>query len=238
MDIAIQIENLSVSYSKNDALHNISLQINKGDFACIIGPNGGGKTTLLKTILGTLKYDSGKITTNAKGGPLGYVPQTADIDPHFPLNALETVLTAFLRGGLHPFKSFSGKDREKALGFLREMGIETLAQKQLCELSGGEFQRLLIARALALESEILLLDEPTANVDITSRNQIFSLLKKLQKSGKTIIIVTHDIAAATEFGNRLICINQSVIFNGDMPKQEEINRILYGDFKKSGDENV
>lgn len=232
MEKAILVDNLSVSYSGIEAINNITLSIDEGEFVCIVGPNGGGKTTLLNSILGILKPDNGIIKLfgtpyKSTKTALSYVPQTAAIDRGFPITVLETVMTAFLKRGFHPFKLFSKSEKAKAVELLKTVGLECHCNRQISELSGGEFQRLLIARALALEPKILLLDEPTASVDGDSRNKIFALLKALNKSGMTVVTVTHDYAAAEENATKLICINREVIYCGKPLDTKGITEIMY-----------
>ena len=228
MDTAIEIKNLTVSYSGEDAINNINLEIKKGEFVSVIGPNGGGKTTLINTILGFLKADSGTVKITSPSAVLSYVPQISLIDRSFPITVLETVLTAFLKSGLHPFKKFRETEIEKAIECLKLLGLSDYSNRQISELSGGEFQRLLIARSLAADPEILLLDEPTANVDIASRDKIYATLKGLNVKGLTVIIVTHDLWAATEFSSRLVLINRELKYCGKPVFTEEITKALYG----------
>lgn len=227
MDFAIKIKNLSVSYSGTDAINDISLEIKKGELVSVIGSNGGGKTTLLNTVLGFLKPSSGSIEISPQT-TLSYVPQIADIDRDFPISVLETVMTAFLKSGLHPFKVFTKNEKNQALEYLRAVGLESYSNRQIHELSGGEFQRLLLARALAAKPDILLLDEPTANVDIASRDKIFSILKDINKKGITIIVITHDIAAATSVSHKLAVINRELIYYGEPVITDTVNSIMYG----------
>ncbi len=228
MDSVIKINDLSVSYSGADAINNINLDIKKGEFLSVIGQNGGGKTTLINAILGFLKADSGTVEIVPKKAAISYVPQTASIDRNFPITVLETVMTAFLKSGLHPFKAFKNDEKQKAAELLHLLGLEQYKNKQIAELSGGEFQRLLIARALASAPEILLLDEPTANVDIASRNKIFSTLRELNSKGLTIIVVTHDLSAACSYSTRLALINRELVYCGAPVINEDITKILYG----------
>lgn len=219
MNSAIKIENLTVSYSKCDAVNSISLSINQGEYVNIIGPNGGGKTTLIKSILGLLKPDNGKITILSKPPNkgrvfVGYVPQKAETEPNFPITVLETVQTAFLKPKLNPFARFDKEEKEKASMILEKMGISNLANKQINELSGGEFGRLLIARALARDPEILLLDEPCANIDFASAEKIYEILNSLNNKGCTIIMISHDINRVIQSGKRTVFINRTVLFDG------------------------
>ncbi len=219
MDNAVSVENLSVSYSGIEAVNNINLEIKKGEFLGITGPNGGGKTTVLSAILGLIKTDCGEIKIQGKNitegrKQIGFVPQTVSVDRQFPISVIETVMTAFLNKGIEPFKIFGKAEKAKAMETLELIGLKEKAEKQISELSGGEFQRLLIARALAAEPEILFLDEPTSNIDTHSRNSIYGILSKLNQNGATIVMVTHDLQNISDMFSRLICINRTVVFDG------------------------
>lgn len=232
-DIAVKICGISVKYRKTEVLSNICLDIRRGEYLAIIGPNGGGKTTLLKTVLGLIKPSGGEIEILGKKGTgnaskIGYVPQFAAMDRRFPISVLETVMTAFLKGGMHPLRVFTDNDRKKAITFLARVGIDELADKQISELSGGEFQRLLIARALAADPEILLLDEPTASVDPASRNNIYSLLNSLHQQGMTVVMVTHDLMAVSSSVGRIACLNRTLVYHGEPKLTEEVCTAMYG----------
>ena len=227
MESIITVDGVSVSYSNIEAINNISLSISKGEFVSVIGPNGGGKTTLLNTILGFLKPDKGKVfifnqRIEKAYSKISYVPQTAALDRDFPITVIETVMTAFLKSSFNPFKKFSDDQIKKAAETLSLVGLSEKKDKLVSELSGGEFQRMLIARAIASDPSVLLLDEPTANVDIKSRNSIFSLLKELNQKGLTIVIVTHDLTAAKEFSNRIIYVNQEILYDGEPDGYNEV----------------
>lgn len=220
MENAISIKNLSVSYGDIGAISNINLEIKTGEFLGITGPNGGGKTTLLNAVLGLINKENGNISilgSDIKKGRnfIGYVPQTASIDKDFPISVIETVLTAFLNTGLHPFKKYSKTEKEIAIKVLNTVGLSRKNENQISELSGGEFQRLLIARAIARNPKILLLDEPTSNIDKNSRKEIYSLLKRLNEDGTTIVMVTHDFQNIGNIFSRLLCINQTIVYDGD-----------------------
>lgn len=205
----IKTENLSVSYDTVEAINDISLEIKKGEFVAIIGPNGGGKTTFLKAVLGFLKPDFGKISID-KTLKITYVPQISSIDRDFPINCIDTVLTAFLNKGINAFKKYSANEYALAINALEAVGLKDFEKRQISALSGGEFARLLVARAIACNPDIIILDEPTANVDIASSDKIFELLSKLNKDGKTVIMVTHDLDTANSIASRTICINRTV----------------------------
>jgi energy-coupling factor transporter ATP-binding protein EcfA2 len=144
---------------------------------------------------------------------VGYVPQSASLDLRFPISLIEVVLTGRIPGGLSPFHRFSRRDREAVGALLERVGIGHLADRQISDLSGGEFQKMLIARALAMEPRILLLDEPTASVDAASRDQIFGLLGELNRD-MTIVLVTHDLLAISSQVRRLACLNGRMVYHG------------------------
>ncbi|SHJ67554.1 metal ABC transporter ATP-binding protein [Parasporobacterium paucivorans] len=226
MGKAVQIDHLSVYYGDTPAIKDVCLEVAQGEFLGIIGPNGGGKSTLLKAILGLIPANTGTIRIFSDG-PLGYVPQFATMDKRFPISALEVVLTARQKPGLSLFKGYSKEDRTMALMQMEKVGIQNLAKRQIAGLSGGEFQRLLIARALALEPKILLLDEPTASVDAGSRTQIYNLLEELNKD-MTIILVSHDLLAVSSKVQKLACMNGELVYHGEPELSEGVVNKLYG----------
>ncbi|MEG1972975.1 MAG: ATP-binding cassette domain-containing protein, partial [Oscillospiraceae bacterium] len=152
MQNALEITNLTVSYGATPALNRVNLIVEEGEFLGIMGPNGGGKSTLLKAVLGIIPINQGKITIMGEDKPMGrqnigYVPQFSNMDRTFPVTVLDIVLSGMLGGGLHPFYRFKKQQRELALSFLAKVNLEHLSKRQINDLSGGEFQRLLIARA-------------------------------------------------------------------------------------------
>lgn len=229
---AIEISGLTVNYGDNTALENVSLTVNEGEYLGIMGPNGGGKSTLLKAILGLVPKTSGDIKLFGQDikkceRSVGYVPQHTSVDKRFPISAEEAVMCAFLKGGLNPFFRF-GSDRRAAAGEkLKLVGLESLKNRQLCELSGGELQRLLIARALAADPSVLLLDEPAASVDPVSREKIYSLLAQLNKT-VTIVMVTHDMTAVSSEVGKLACLNKTLVYHGEPKLNEHVVNELYG----------
>lgn len=230
-NIAIHIENLSVAYRNAVALTNVCLDVVEGEFLGIIGPNGGGKTTLLKSILGLVPVRSGKISVFGAGKHtprgIGYVPQSSSVDRAFPISVLEVVLTSFLEGPIHPFFRYRPEHRKRAMELLEKVGIAELAQRQISQLSGGEFQRLLIARALGSSPKILLLDEPTASVDPSSREHIYELLAELNKE-ITILLVTHDMMAVSSQVTSIACLNHTLIYHGEPELTEDTVSQMYG----------
>lgn len=237
----LKVKNLTVKYDSVLALENVSLDVKKGDFLAIIGPNGGGKTTFLRSILGLVKKEKGEILLNNKDIEksrylIGYVPQFSYVDRKFPISVLEVVMTGILKPGIHLFFTYSKKDKELALNKLKMVGIEHLADRQIADLSGGEFQRLLIARALATEPEILFLDEPTASVDPYSREQIYTLLKELNKE-ITIVMVTHDMHVVSKIVKSVACLNRTLTYHGNGLPKEDIIAHMYEPVHENTEKN-
>jgi zinc transport system ATP-binding protein len=232
MQAAIHIDNLSVYYGETPALTNVSLDVSQGEFLGIIGPNGGGKSTLLKAILGLIPITRGSIQIYGQPfeknrAAVGYVPQYVTMDRRFPISSFEVVLTGRLKPGLSLFAKYTKEDKKIAYQQLERVGIGHLANRQILELSGGEFQRLLIARALTVNPKLLLLDEPTASVDATSREQIYNLMEELNKE-MTIVLVTHDLLAISSKVGKLACLNGNLVYHGEPELNEDIVNELYG----------
>lgn len=228
----IQIENLTVRYGDAPVITDICLDVYEGDYLGIIGPNGGGKTTLLKSIIGLVKPVHGKISIFGKNpdktrGLVGYVPQITALEKKFPIRVREVVLTGRLNGSFRIFHKYSDDDLKVADDLIERVGIGKLSNRMIGELSGGEFQKMLIARALAADPRILLLDEPTASVDAGSRDQIFALLKEINKK-VTIILVTHDLLAISSYVRTLACLNETLVYHGGTELSEEAVKTLYG----------
>jgi zinc transport system ATP-binding protein len=211
MASVINIENLSFAFRNHLTLEDINLDIQEKDFIGIIGPNGGGKTTLLRLILGLLNPTRGSLsvldTTPDKARPrIGYVPQYGRMDKNFPLRVRDVAAM----GMLHP-KSFgprfARKDWQQVEDALQLVHLQELQFRQFGELSGGQRQRCLIARALVAKPRILLLDEPTASVDTTVETDIYELLRTLNKD-ITILLVSHDLGFVSSYINKVICINR------------------------------
>lgn len=206
----ITLEDVNFSYGKEEFLKDITLPIYEDDFLGIIGPNGGGKTTLLKLILGLLTPRRGKITvfgTTPKEGRehIGYLSQFKNIDFDFPITAYEVVLLS--RVGKKLVKHYSREDKEAVEKAMKKLRIWKHRQKKLNELSGGEKQRVFAARALANEPKILILDEPMANLDIHIKEEFYKILKELNKK-IAIVIVDHDLEMVAKYAKEVVCINK------------------------------
>lgn len=232
MEKAIEISDLCVSYGNNTVLENINLTVEKGEYLGIMGPNGGGKSTLLKAVLGLIPITSGEVkifgnSINNNKKTLGYVPQFSAMDKKFPITVREVVQTSFLKHGLHPLFRFGKEHKSAAEKVLSDVGLDGFGDKQISELSGGEFQRVLIARALAAKPAVLLLDEPTASVDPASREKIYSLIGEINKE-VTVIMVTHDMTAVASEVKKLACLNQTLVYHGHPELTEKVVNKLYG----------
>lgn len=216
MTNAIDIEALDFSFGEIRILEKVDLHIHEGDFVGLVGPNGGGKTTLLKLILGLLEPDGGNISIFGKDPDesrhlIGYVPQYATFSREFPITVEQVVLMGNIqRTGL--FSRYRREQRAAAKQAMQTTGITELANRNIGQLSGGQQQRVLVARALVSNPKILLLDEPTANVDQRGEEDIFDLLKRLNKA-MTIIVVSHDIGFISEYVNTVACLNRTMLMH-------------------------
>jgi zinc transport system ATP-binding protein len=234
MNPVIELENVTFSYNKEPALEGITLSINRGDYDGIIGPNGGGKTTLLMVILGLLKPNKGKIKLfgqpilDFKEWPkIGYLPQKiTHTNIRFPITVQETVNQGRIaKTGF--FRKFSENDKKIINHVLKISDVLHLKDRLISDLSGGERQRTFIARALASEPEVLILDEPATGIDITSQSWFYSFLKELNSNqGITILFVSHEIGILRHEATRLICINRHLICDGASNRIFEENKDL------------
>ncbi len=209
----INIKNLSFAYDKTNVLEDINLTINDKDFLAIIGPNGGGKSTLLKLLLNLLTPKSGTITLgdDFTKSSLGYVPQNTNLNINFPITALEVVLMGHL-SGKRPLFGYGKDEVACALNSLSQVGMKEFADVKIGNLSGGQRQRVFIARALCSRPKVLLLDEPTASIDVKGQREIYDLLKQLNQT-ITIIVVSHDISVLLNYAKKVAHINKNIVFH-------------------------
>ena len=225
----IRIRKLSFSYQAIPILSDVNLDIYEGDSICIVGPNGGGKSTLVKLILGLLLPDRGTIEVYGKSPEqsrlrIGYVPQYVQFDPLFPISVVDVVKMG--RMGCSRSFFYQREDRKKAIKALETMNLSHLAAQPFSALSGGQRQRVLIARALVSEGDILILDEPTANIDNRSEEHLFHLLEQFNQK-KTIMVITHDIGVAATLFQRIACVNQQVVIHPTSELTGDLIREMY-----------
>ena len=228
--VAIKLDQVSYHYDERLILNDVNLTVVANDSICIVGPNGGGKTTLIKLIIGLLRPDTGTISIFGKQPEdahqlIGYVPQYAQYDRQFPISVREVVCMGRMGNSWSGW--YSKEDRVKTMEALAEVGLADLAGRSFSALSGGQRQRVLIARALASGGEILILDEPTANIDRESESHFFDLLRELNKR-MTILMVTHDVGFASSFFNRIACVNREVIIHPTSELTGRLIRDMYG----------
>ena len=207
----IKISDLFYKYSKTDVLENINLSIKNDDFLAIIGPNGGGKSTLLKLILGLLTPQNGKIQKKIKNNQIGYVPQNTNLNIDFPITALEIVLMGIISSKKRIF-GYSKEDIASAMASLSKVSMVDFANSKIGDLSGGQRQRVFIARALCSNPKVMLLDEPTASIDVKGQKEIYELLKELNKS-ICIVVVSHDISVLLNYAKNVAHINKNLVYH-------------------------
>lgn len=210
----IEVSNLCFSYEKQKVLTNINFSIQEKEFLAIIGPNGGGKSTLLKLLLGINSLQKGSIYIFGKEyitqtAQIGYVPQNTNINLNFPINVLEVVMMGqnSLKQRIFGYKK---EEKEQAYEALKKVNMADFASKTISDLSGGQRQRVFIARALFSKPKILMLDEPTASIDTKGCEQIYNTLKELSKH-ITIVVVSHDISVILQYATRAFYINKNII---------------------------
>ncbi len=227
----IRIEKMSFSYNGALILEDVDLLINHGEFVSVVGPNGGGKTTLLKIILGLLKPGKGSVelfgTSPARSRKLvGYMPQHAKFDFHFPATVMDVVLMGRL-GHFRGFGPFDKTDKRVCLEKLELVKLADKAAKSFSSLSGGQRQRALIARALACEPDMLLLDEPTSNLDQGIEGEIHELFNELNKR-MTLLMVSHDLSFVSQYVKRVVCVQRKVVTHPTSEVTAELVNSIYG----------
>jgi zinc transport system ATP-binding protein len=216
----VKVQDVCFSYNGNPVLRDVNFTMRKGDFVAVIGPNGGGKTTLLKLMLGLLKPQRGNI--HVFGQPpkevaprIGYVPQDIHVNKGFPISVLHIVLIGRLRGG-GGWRRFSRKDRILARHALERVQMWDYRKQRMGALSGGQRQRVFVARAMVSEPELLFLDEPTASVDSKGQTDFYEFLKKLNDT-VTIVVVSHDLMVLSTYVKSVACVSGEVFFH-DAPE--------------------
>ena len=219
-DLAIEVEHLTVSYDRISVLWDINFSVPKGKMVAIIGPNGAGKSTFIKTMLGLVKPLTGKIkilgnNKKSKLQKIAYIPQRESIDWDFPITVEELVLQ-----GLYPklgfFKLIRKKDRQMAIDALQEVNMERYAKRQINQLSVGQKQRVFLARAFLQQADLYFLDEPFSGVDSVTCEVIFSFLKNLRRTGKSIFVIHHDLKTIQQHFDWVILLNMRLIACGEI----------------------
>jgi zinc transport system ATP-binding protein len=226
----ICFEGVSFSYGRSLVVEDADFDIYKGESVCVVGPNGGGKSTLLKLMLGLLQPDQGRVhllgdTPKRSRSRVGYVPQHIDFDPLFPVTVLDVVLMGRLERSTFGFAN--RRDTSRALEALEQMGLADRTQDSFAALSGGQRQAVLIARALAAEVDVLLLDEPTAHVDVAAEERLLKSLKAL-KEDLTLVTVSHDLAFVSRSVPKVVCVNRCVHVHPTTELTDDRLRQLYG----------
>lgn len=239
---AIEIDHLTVSYGSRPALLDVSLSLPQGELIGIIGPNGGGKSTLLKAILGFAKPDVGSVRllgqpVEASRGRVAYVPQRGAVDWDFPVT-VEQVAMMGRYGHIPWWRGPRAEDRERVTHALRTVRMLDYAERQIGQLSGGQQQRVFMARALAQGAEILLLDEPFAGVDAATEHALLDVLAQSKADGKTLVVVHHDLATAAEYFDRLVLVKQRLFAcgpPGQVLREELLGQVYEGKLRVFAD---
>ncbi len=212
----LRCENLSVGYETGIVVSEVSFELNKGDYVCIVGENGAGKSSLLKGILGLAQIKSGQIIygDGINKPDVGYLPQQKDYQKNFPATVMEVVLSGFVnRMGFRPF--YNKAEKEKALAIINDFGMGAFVKTPFADLSGGQKQRVLLARALCATDKLLLLDEPATGLDPVATEEMYALLKRLNKEKMvTILMVSHDLNKALSDAGKILHINKGVSYFG------------------------
>lgn len=207
MSIILEIKDLTAGYNGKPVLRNVNLTVREGDFIGIIGPNGGGKTTLVKTIAGLLPPLRGEITFHLKDGHgLGYLPQVNTFDKRFPITTEEVILTGLMgRKGI--FGKYTTQDKKLVDELMEKLRVSHLKGKSIGSLSGGQMQRIFLARALVSRPALLLLDEPSTYADNQFEAELYELLKELNEEGLTLLMVSHDLGIIPAYVKSIACVN-------------------------------
>ncbi|MDY6017637.1 MAG: metal ABC transporter ATP-binding protein [Oscillospiraceae bacterium] len=229
----ITVSNASLGYEGKAIVSDINFSVSDGDYLCIVGENGSGKSTLMKTLLGQKNVISGKIefSDGLKQNEIGYLPQQTEVQKDFPASVKEIVLSGCLnRSGFRPF--YSKLQKETAERNMEKLGITDLSGKCYRELSGGQQQRVLLARALCAAEKLLVLDEPVAGLDPMVTKSLYSLIEEINKSGMTVIMVSHDMEAAVEYASHILHIGHKPLFFGK--KEDYVKSDVYHRFSEGG----
>ncbi len=239
----LELKNVSVAYGEEIVLEDVSFSVDKGERIAVVGPNGAGKSTLFKTIVGILKPGSGNILVYGEKPYnhicIGYVPQASMIDWNFPVSVFDVVMMGRI-GKIGLLGRAKKRDREIVMHCLERVGMAEFADKQIGMLSGGQRQRVFLARAIAQETELLLMDEPLTGLDVTSQGDIYGIIEELSNQGISILVSTHDLNAAGEHFTRIMLLNRRIVKLGtkaDVMKPQYLLETFGGHFTVVGDEH-
>lgn len=216
----VTIKDLNVAYQDKPVLWHINLNLTENSRTAIVGPNGAGKSTLIKTMMQLIKPVSGEIKINGSKDRrelknIAYVPQKGEVNWDFPATVLDVVLMGrYVHKGW--IKRPNRKDREIALEALKTMRIEAFKDRQISELSGGQRQRAFLARAIAQDADIYVMDEPLQGIDVTTEDLIIDIIRQLQEEGKTFIVVHHQLSTVKEYFDHVVILNKSVVADGEV----------------------
>lgn len=236
----IKTENLTLSYENMTVIESLSFEVCAGDYLCIVGENGSGKSTLVKALLGLKKPESGSIELGdgLKPREIGYLPQQTSAQRDFPASVFEVVISGCLNSrGLRPF--YSDKERKAAEENIERLGLSELKDRSYRELSGGQQQRVLLARALCATKKLLLLDEPVTGLDPMVTTEMYELIREINKSGVTMIMVTHDMPSALRYASHILCLTESESFFGTADEflESDMSDFLTGHKREEDAEN-
>lgn len=233
-NLPLHIHDLTVAYHRKPVLWDIDLSLPEGRLISIVGPNGAGKSTLIKAVLGLVPRASGNVTIYGKPYEnqrhlVGYVPQRESVDWDFPVNAVDVVAMGLYRK-IGWFRPVGKRYRNAAMAELEKVGMAPYAERQISQLSGGQQQRVFLARALAQDAMVYFMDEPFAGVDVATERAIIALLKDLKASGKTCIVVHHDLQTVPNYFDHVVLLNMRVVADGPVGEifTEENLKKTYG----------
>ena len=214
----IKIENLTLSYEGRRVIENLSFRVNKGDYLCIIGENGSGKTSVIKAILGLITPEMGNIIyeNNLKKNEIGYLPQQTEIQKNFPASVYEVVLSG-CQNRLKKFPFYSKSSKRIALNNIEKLKLNSIKDKCYNELSGGQQQRVLLARALCATDKIIILDEPVSGLDPVITNDLYNIIYEMNRKEKiTVIMISHDINSVSKYATKILHIRENDYTYEDM----------------------
>ncbi|MDR2091334.1 MAG: ABC transporter ATP-binding protein [Clostridiales bacterium] len=209
----MSVKNLCVAYDGKRVVDDVSFDILEGDYLCVVGENGSGKTTVMKALLGLVRPEKGSVECKISRREIGYLPQQNAVQKDFPASVYEVAVSGCLNGrGLFAF--FTRADKKRTEKNLEKLGVLNLKRKPYRDLSGGQRQRVLIARALCASNKMLVLDEPVTGLDPMTSTELYALTNELNREGMTVVMVSHDIKNAVKYGNKILHMAKSAAFFG------------------------